>query len=172
MRRSAFLAAALSVYLTACIKPAPPSTLGQGQPIAVAILVDNTGVELPVEFQQAIHGALDARGLSPKAVPSIEAGKNQAYRLNALDQSSASPYVLLVESQATYFSQIAGRFRWTVQVNLALSRDGGEDVVFRELQVPVFLQFSHQKEGAALIEAAPMVARQLGELVDELLAAS
>jgi hypothetical protein len=75
--------------------------------------------------------------------------------------------VLLVETEARWYSQIAGRFRWTVSVDLSLGEVGApEESVHQHFEVPVALLFDHQREADAINEATSVIQRRLGELMD------
>ncbi|MCB9766526.1 MAG: hypothetical protein H6739_42520, partial [Alphaproteobacteria bacterium] len=78
--------------------------------------------------------------------------------------------LVLVETQVEFYSQMNGRFRWTVSVDLSVApRDDLAQTVSASFTVPVFLQFHHEQEPEALAQAAPVIERQLGYLLDEVL---
>jgi hypothetical protein len=69
---------------------------------------------------------------------------------------------VIVAAEAHFYSQIEGRLRWTVAVDLLLATPGApERPVVHHFEVPVFLQFLHEKEDAAVEAAAPVIARQV-----------
>lgn len=89
-------------------------------------------------------------------------------RLAALARESEAPHLLLVEAEAFFYSQLSGRYRWTVSVRLTLATRGALDrAVRRDFELPVFLSFDHQREAAALSAAAPQIAARVGGLCDE-----
>jgi len=88
------------------------------------------------------------------------------------DGHVSTPLVVLVEAEATYYSQIEGRNRWTVDVTATIaSPSAPEEALTSAFEVPVILQFVHEKEPRALEEAAPIIERQLGHLLDQYLGA-
>jgi hypothetical protein len=74
---------------------------------------------------------------------------------------------LLVETETSFYSELSGRYRWNVHVVASIEPAG----VSESFDVPVFLQFAHEREAEAVSAAAPVIARRVGELVDGWLAA-
>lgn len=132
---------------------------------------------VPQGLADGLDGLLSARNLVVQDVaPDAFAGPfgtRQAtpHRLAWLaDQGDAPALVLLVEAQVRFYSQLAGRYRWTVRVEASLAPvDQLEAAVVTTIEVPVFLQFHHEREGAALAAAAPAVERQVAWLLDSYL---
>jgi len=85
---------------------------------------------------------------------------------------ATTPVMVLIEAEATYYSQIEGRNRWTVDVTATIAATEDPDAALTSsFEVPVILQFVHEKEPRALEEAAPIIERQLGHLLDQYLGA-
>jgi hypothetical protein len=99
---------------------------------------------------QQVIAEVEKRGLLPGGEPATG------------DPNQAS---LSVESSARFSSQINGRYRWTVAVTATLTPTG-EPPLIRTFTVPVHLVYYHDKEREALAEAAPLIARQVGDLLD------
>ncbi len=126
---------------------------------------------------EALVGELELRGLPPTVVgadrwaESFEAKRNTTHRLEMLgDAVGGSNLVLLVETHATYFSQMNGRYRWTVEVVATVAPANATDgALSSSFAVPVFLDFYHQRETEAVGAAAAVVARNVGALLDEYL---
>ena len=70
---------------------------------------------------------------------------------------------LLVESEVAYYSLLSGRYRWTVDVTLTLVPAGLTD----HFEVPVFLEFQHEREAEALAAATPVITRHVDDLIDD-----
>jgi hypothetical protein len=64
---------------------------------------------------------------------------------------------------------MAGRYRWTVDVTLALRGVGAPED--RTFTVPVALVYDHERELAAVDAAAPAIASELREVLDHALSA-
>jgi len=73
-------------------------------------------------------------------------------------------WLLLVETRPVYYSELNGQYRWTVDVSITL---GGASALYsRNFEVPVFLRYHHEREADAVNAASPVVARQVGEMLD------
>lgn len=89
-------------------------------------------------------------------------------RLRWLADQSASDYLVLVETTAVYNTQIEGRFRWSVEVVSTIAAQGDlPGASTRRFQVPVFLQFVHEKDEAAVKAAAVVIERQVSRQFDQ-----
>ncbi len=90
--------------------------------------------------------------------------RTTASRLDAARAAGDSSNIVLVETQARFFAQIAGRYRWTVTAEVTIApSDEGEPLV-RTVEVPVFLLYDHEREAEALAEASVMLARKVGSV--------
>ena len=86
-----------------------------------------------------------------------------------VDNKGDAKFILLLETQAEYGSHLNGRYRWIVSTQLVLQNTSNSDApLTAEFDVPVFLRFHHQKEDAAITQAAPMIARRVGQLANEM----
>jgi len=184
MRRPLALFLASAALLgTGCVKPRPVVSSPVADQVAVASFrtdFDSGQVSpAPERLQDALAAQLTARNLEPALVDDdqlaslFSAGRNTRFRLARLAESAhGSPLVVLLEAESAFYAQVAGRYRWTVAVTLSLApQDDLDAAVTRSFEVPVFMQFYHQQEGAALEEATPSIERQLGEVLDEFLTA-
>lgn len=150
-------------------KATPTTVVGVlGTDAAVAVSA------LPEPVQTRLTALLVERNLTPVVVPEDEwstafaSRRNTPQRLGWLDdRAEDTELLLLVESEVSFYSQLSGRYRWTVEVTatLAPAADPAQGVT-EVYQVPVFLQFHHQREAEALEEAAPVIARKVALLVD------
>ena len=139
-------------------------------------LDDPQVLPIPAELQEGLAALLQARNLH--AVPMDEAqwmdafsrGRTSRFRVEHVTSGTSAPLVLVVETFARYGSQLNGRYRWTVQVVASLAPgDAPQEAVQSEFSVPVFLEYHHQKEAEAVLSAAPVIERQVGHLVDQVL---
>jgi hypothetical protein len=150
-------------------------------PVIVASVLDLPGrppTGLPGALSAAIRADLVARNLVPTELTLVELGPAFAtrrlspHRLSWLLEGGRGKggLVLLIESDVQFYSQLAGRYRWTVHSRVTLSPvDVPGAAVSSELSAPVFLQFDHEREAEALVAAAAVVERQVGELLDSYL---
>lgn len=158
----------LAGLVAGCVKPVPVITAATAEPVAYAAVRTELGtadlVDAPDRLQDALHAALVERNLQPLRVEASSiTGRSTGVRLESL---GADGLRVLLEAEVTYFAQVAGRYRWTVDVTLTLA-DGADAPLTRQEQIPVFLQFSHEKEDAALADATPSIERLVGEVLDD-----
>ncbi len=174
----------VSVVIGACpVAHNPPATVPPGShTVAVAFAVDaarDCGVAVPPELHQTVRRVLSARNLGVVEVPTGDYGAAFAAqrlsrtRLARLAQvAHHADLLLLVETFPRYYSQLGGRFRWTVQVRLTLARKTAlGDALSDDFTVPVFLDYPHQHERAALASAAASIGRELSSRLDDFLPA-
>lgn len=186
-RRTARLIAPVvcaSVLLAGCITTTThaPSTRA-AEPVSVAVMLVRDDVTTrdtrrpPQALVDAVTESLDERNLKATLVgelgydDSIAAIPSTSGRLTALSRKAGdAPLVLLVETSAAFYSQLSGRYRWTVDTRLTLAPTAdlarGSSV---EVQDPAFLFYDHQREDEAISEVAARVGRQLGALSEEAL---
>ena len=131
---------------------------------------------MPDDVAARIDAAQSARNLRPTAVdPStwegaFTKGRTTRFRVSHVAVATDTDLVLVVETFARSGSQLNGRYRWTVQVVASVAPgDRPEDLVTSEFNVPVFLQYHHEKEPEAVSAAAPVIERQVGHLLDQVL---
>ena len=120
---------------------------------------------LPSSLEKSISETLTQRGINPKILTQ-EKGyaqfRNSEQRIKLFDKRP----LLLIETQAQFYSQLEGRFRWTVDVRMHLHT--AEDMVFsRIFSVPVFHQFHHQREEESLEAAQSQIIRELNQILDD-----
>lgn len=154
---------------SACLKPPAPVQAPSPLDVRVVAVVSSYAGEAPSaageELRDELTAEVAAHGLKPAASedPAVLAAPDTESRLMAL---GAGPLVL-VEAAPRYSSQMAGRYRWTVDVTLSLAGLG--DASSRAFHVPVALVYDHEREQAAADAAAPAIARELREALDEAL---
>lgn len=158
--------------LFACIKPAGPVQAPTPLDLRVAPVVTSYDTALIALGGEALVEELSAEiaAHALRAAPITELGalasaRNADARLAALGDGP----VLLVEAAPRFSSQMAGRYRWTVDVTLALRGVGAPED--RTFTVPVALVYDHERELAAVDAAAPAIASELREVLDHALSA-
>ena len=88
------------------------------------------------------------------------------------ENSGGAEALMLVELEAFYDTQIQGRMRWTVRGTLSIGTPSApEKSLQRPVETAVFLQFLHQAEPEAALEAATTIERVAGRLLDDWLRA-
>lgn len=165
--------------LAACLKAPAPMQTGNARQIVVANVMDSTtdaaAAGTPAGFDAAVVGAVGRRKLvtvfveGGPAFDTFTAVRDTSRRITALKVESGDASLLLVETAPVFFSELNGQYRWTVAVHVTLVADG----TFNEARfdVPVFLQYHHQREAEAVEAASPVVERRVGEVLDAWLAA-
>ena len=140
--------------------------------VALASVEAGTVGAAPDEVLEGLKQVLQDRGMTPVGVPEAEwVGRFQSHRSTSQRVRHVSDQLtddvwLLVESEVRWYAQVAGRYRWTVDVALTLA-DGDGEVLGQEMfQVPVFLTWDHQREPEAMRGAQPVLERRVADLVD------
>ena len=122
-------------------------------------------ISLPEALESSIEKALQQRGINPKSLTQVQGYdqfRNSKQRIKLFEKRP----LLLIETQAQFYSQLEGRFRWTVDVQMHLHTS--EDMVFsRVFSVPVFHQFHHQREKESLEAAQAPILRELNQMLDD-----
>ncbi|MDP6932016.1 MAG: hypothetical protein QGG40_03830 [Myxococcota bacterium] len=164
--------------LCGCVPSQPPVAATAPANILVAVVLSPVDrpevIEGSPAFESTLHADLQARGLEIITPPPLQepfsTRRETMDRLLYLVALAPTELVLLVEAEARYFSQIEGRYRWTVQGTVILEEQGpsARHAEF-SFSVPVFLQFHHEREAAALQAAAPVLERRIRSLLDDYL---
>lgn len=161
-----------------CIPKVPQQKLASATPILVGYVVDPSYAGAPTTAPDALKEAI-TKALADRNLTVVEAPLSALGTGNITDSRKAAlkahqpdaPYVLLVELRVHFFSQLDGRYRWEVSTAITASRSGGVET--RDaFELPVILQYDHEKESAAITSASTDIATRLGVLLDGLLATS
>lgn len=161
------------VLLLSCLKPAEVPQAAVRAPVLVAAVVESfDSAEVappPDDVTERLAEVVGARNLEVRVeldVASFEAKRTTQARLDAL--AAAGPEaVLLVELAPRFSAQASGRYRWTVETDVTLLPVGRpEAALARSFTVPVHLSYAHEQEPDAAREAAAVVAREVGQIVD------
>lgn len=182
---------ALAVVFAACLKAGPVVPSPERQVVAVgtvlastesdaltsgpSVVVDRLLTEVsrrnlnPIRVDQAALLTSYASHRQPRQRTAILA--EAAIKADSANKTSATQgasLILLIDTEARFDVQVNGRYRWTVDVDLAL---GGaslpEAALTDHFTVPVHLVYQHEGADRAMEDAAPMIARRLGLLLDD-----
>lgn len=169
------LAWMVAVSVAGCLATSPPQRLATATPIALQVQLeaaDGRAVGVPASVVGELDALLAARNLQVvHAQPHGEA-RTSEQRLAALVQASDTPWVLLVEARARFFSQLSGRYRWEVEVRTSLvAREHPDAPQVSDLSVAAFLSFEHEAEPDALAFVRRQLDDDIGALVDRVLGA-
>ena len=175
MRRSL----ALLVFLACggCVAPSPVVRLPAPASVEVAYLLDDPARRVTQRLEpgtaQLFDQILAERNLRPHRVEAsdtfelLTSARSTDRRLRALREAAGpSDFVLLVEAQAVFYSQINGRYRWTVSAKLSMAGPGQSAPQIDELETPALLLFDHEREQRAVQDVAAVLSRRLAYLVD------
>jgi hypothetical protein len=173
--------AGLVLAMGGCLPRLPVRRLDAPAQVAVAYVADaerGVGVaSVPEGLKAKVVEALAKRNLVSSEVPfeklsaDFESARDSKLRYQKVAAAAGgAPFVLLVETKASFFSQISGRYRWTVYARLSAGKAGGDSVV-DEFNLPAMLDFDHEHEAEALAMAAPVIAERAGAVFDSFLAA-
>ena len=122
-------------------------------------------IPIPAPLQKAITNKITERGLQIKTLTINDRYSSQRNSGLRAKLYTKRP-LLVVETQAQFFSQLEGRFRWTVEAQISLHASGGE-VFQKTLSIPVFHQFHHQREKESLEAAQEQILRSLDRILDD-----
>lgn len=149
--------------------------------VAVAYVVDQppgaAKVDVPGSLKARVAEELSKRNLLAKEIPPerfVDFGRLKDSRLRFERLAAAADgatLVLLVELQASFFSQLQGRYRWTVSTRLSAGRTQGELPAQESFEQPAFVDFNHEREPEAIGAAASEIATRAGALFDSFLSA-
>mgnify|MGYP007063409944 CR=1 FL=1 len=170
----------LLIALAACAPKTGNVTPHSGSTLTMAMVQDHlgeVGVTGVSEAAQApVLSALERTGFLASAMDASQFSDPFSDRRATphrtawlIDNKGDAKFILLLETQAEYGSHLNGRYRWIVSTQLVLQNTSNSDApLTTEFEVPVFLRFHHQKEDAAIAQAAPMIARRVGQLANEM----
>lgn len=165
----------LMVLLAGCVPKVAQQKAASLTPVALgwALEADHSAKPLaaPEQLKDRVGQALAERNLSVNDVGSLEGSRLTAHRLEALRQADPSGWVLLIEARTSFFSQLEGRYRWSVAVKLTASSKPGEQIE-DTFTVPALMQFEHEREPQVLAAVARDIAQRAGTLLDGLLIGS
>ncbi len=182
LNRQTITALLLAFLLASCMKYQPdqqrsPSTLSVGLATLVEYPDKRDISPTPAGLANRVERTLTLRNLEPDPLPperftGVFADKRTTpHRMEFLSsQLPGADLLLLVETEPRFYSQLTGRYRWTVKVRLTIAEPGhmGESVS-TEVKVPVFMEYYHEKEPQVVEAAGPIIERHLGFLLDEYL---
>ncbi len=177
MRRSLLCLIVASLPLAGCLKPPPVVGVEEPMSVSVATVLESVDqpwvVSAPDAVVARLNDELVRRNLSPIA-PSDEvlstfaAIRSTAGRLEQLALDPPAPLLVLIEATPRFSAQVNGRYRWSVQAEISIAPSAMTSPATTEsFTIPAHLIYSHQAEAEALAEASPVVARQLGRMLDE-----
>ena len=162
----------LPLLLIGCIKAPETLRAPSSKDLSTVAVLDLLNVDsdqssatlLPEELLSELSAQANAHNivLQNQPIPALfQQQRLTPQRLENLEAPS-----LLIETKAEFYSQLEGRFRWEVTLKLSLKQENGQ-VLYRESNIPVFHQFHHQREQAALLAAAPVIRREVRRLLDD-----
>ncbi len=161
---------------SACIPRVPVQRLPALTPIVVAYVVDPSysgqATTAPATLKATVAEVLAERNLSPVELPLevVKDAKLTDARMAAMRANeTAAPFLLLIELRVQFFSQLDGRYRWQVGTAVTAERRSSTQVK-DAFEVPVVLQFDHEKQPAAIVMAADDIKGRVAVLIDGLLA--
>ena len=165
-----------------CLAHAQLVRLSKPAAIAVAYVQDDAyqrkSVAIPGAVAAHLDRLLEGRNLEPRHLPAStwlpRLGRMRATsaRLTAVAKGAGdAPYVLLVELEPAFYSQMNGRYRWTVDLKATVAPRGDlAAAVSTSAQLPAFLLYDHERDAAAIEAVDGLIADRVSALVDDFLA--
>jgi len=170
----------LALLLTAgCLKPQPAQTAASPAPLRLVTALgsydDPTIRDLPDDAVERIAEELTARNLTPEPVgvfaEAFATHRGVEGRLRVLEEAGIAQPLLLVGCAPRYDTQVNGRFRWSVDCEVALAApDVVGGTIRTELDAAAHPVYYHQREAAAVSEVSALLARKVGLVLDQWLA--
>ena len=122
-------------------------------------------LKVPEAFRQRTETELSERNLVPKSIEhealaqTLTRTRHTTRRIAKLHSLAADARLLvLVETRASFFSQLNGRYKWTVQARLTVAdANSFEDLLTDDVDFPAILEFDHEREAEALEKVAPLI---------------
>ncbi len=157
-------------WLLACAPKGPPVAAANPTPVDLVLVAEDQGDSAPRDVPPTAAtriGQLAAdRNLLPRPITASVWSEAFASRETveqrlafAGAQPGASSATVLVTVEPGYFGIVSGRYRWTVDVDVALHAPDADAA--RHFQVPVLLTWDHEREDAAINAALPLIAREI-----------
>lgn len=166
----------LSWFLLGCIKSGAPVVSGDDRPVVVVVVLDRADdsptVDGPPKLDAAVLDTVAARRLKPdlleheELMGPLSSARETSLRYAQLRAESPDRPILFVETRPAYYAEMSGQYRWVVGVTVTLFPLEDRPVVSDKFEVPVFLRYHHEREAAAVDASAGVVARHVGEVVD------
>ena len=158
------------LWLLACQPQVPPKKATSPVQIQVLAVQDNlldrNSTTVPADLLSTLKTELSNANIQPTIIDvpdSFQSIRQTEQRLDELEKP-----VLLIETKAEFFSQLEGRFRWSVNCKLTL-KTSNQSAFVREFDTPVFHQFHHQREAEAILAAEEVIRQQLRGLIEDYL---
>ena len=138
----------LTFLLIGCTKQPPSVSFTSPKNLESIAIIDHIDERkaqpVPEELRNRIISELQDRKVVVEFRNDVEeAFSNQRLSEQRAKMIAARP-LLLIETEATFYAQLNGRFRWTVSVRMNLWNEN-EDLYSRNFDVPVFQQFHHHQ---------------------------
>ena len=153
-------------FFLGCVPKTPPIQAPKVEELALVAVLDDADSPntegLPATLQQNIQLKIQAHNLSFKVMASPSSTKTD----QRLQKLASEVPILLIETKATFQSQLQGRFRWEVDCTMSLLDPQGQ-LLTRSFTTPVFHKFHHEREEESLIAAEPVILRQLEGLLED-----
>jgi hypothetical protein len=134
-----------------------------------------SSIQMPLALETALERELRDHNLEPRPLQSgadlreLDRLHAPTHQLEWLSQAAEdSDLVLLIETRAEFFSNIGGRYRWTVDAELSLADPQDlSRAIHRSVEIPVFMQFHHEQDLEVLTVASPVLSRELGLVLED-----
>ncbi|RMG17297.1 MAG: hypothetical protein D6729_09385 [Deltaproteobacteria bacterium] len=167
------LVAGLWACATAPARPRAPA----GTALTVGVVQDGREPRAaPPALRRALEEALSARGIEVRWagrrgwLPELGRVRATSARLAALAAGAQTEAVLLVEVAPSFYSQMNGRYRWSVGLRATWAPKGDlARSVWRDAEFAAHLRYDHEREEAAVTAVAGRAAALVGGLLDDVL---
>ena len=136
---------------------------------SIAVIDDidkRTSSSFPKSLQKRLQKELQDRNVnlvfSPQLADKLTSQRNSTQRAKITEKRP----LLLIETQARFYAQLNGFFRWVVEVKIHLWNEKNESFS-RTFSIPVFHQFHHERGKEAIIKSETILLRQIHAVVDD-----
>lgn len=151
------------VLVAGCLTRGAPVRANTPQELFLVFVHDDNTAP-PKTFQERVTSELSNRGFTVRVSSKIkpEDEWSTSLLLSNLKSEAAGKQLMIVSTNGQFFSQLEGRFRWTVRVT-AISANPGESSITR-MSLPAILNFGHQDSQDALNLVSASIAKRLGDI--------
>ena len=165
-----------SVMAASCLQSKPALRLDQPTPVALVLVRDDVHEKIahavPDSMVERLKSELSERNLVPRLLQTegfaerFSTLRDSRRRLQHL-ASKTDGLLVLIETQPVFYSQLSGRYRWTVYVKISISEAGNKNGPMVQIfDLPAVLTYDHEREAEALQAVSSSVASKLGQVMD------
>ena len=167
----------LAFSLSGCLSHKPPTQYPEAGTFGLTVVHDDIKTRSlnasPEDLTQALVADLGERQIksqlcSGEAIDGFARSRDSKQRLELLAANCQANHLLMVELQADFYSQLSGRYRWTVYAQISIvSPEDGDSLMSESYEFPAVLSYDHQREDDAIAAVSTDIERAVNRLIDD-----